>query len=259
MKHLIFYIFIVMLAMTMTYLILHNEPKQSPKLLTISTTYTYVYDENQTMEVPVFINHKKHPLNEMSSYQVLYLSDLDDQKRLEMNLLSIKKAHFESFLGETYQLITLILDLPYIDGSFEIKDAYLHINLVNQDTYAFLIGDVFINFQTSDQDSLVWESLYGLKAENKFLSRLSEIHIPYQSLDKDISSISIGSDDMLSYTLQDSVLKIHILHQDKLLYDVPVMITYTDQSVQTIQNFRYMIDYQLLQESGPLVNIYALN
>jgi hypothetical protein len=259
MKHIIFYVFIAMLAVFMTYIILNNKPEQSPKLLTINTTYSYLYDENKQMEIPLFINHKDHPLNEEESYQALYLSDEFDQKRLEVSLSSIKKAHFESFLGETYQLVILVLDLPYIDGSFEIIDTYLHIGLVNQDSYEFLIGDIFINYQLSDYDALIWESLYGLKEENKFLSRLSEIHIPYQSLDKEISSISLGSNDMLSYTISDNILKIHILHQDKLLYDVPVIITYNDQSIQTINNFRYIIDYQLLKESGPLVNIYALN
>jgi hypothetical protein len=249
----------LMIGITMTYIILNNEPKQSAKLLSISTTYSYLYDEDQTIEVPLFINHKKHPLNHIDSYQSLYLSDENEQKRLEVSLKEIKKAHFESYLGEVYQLIILVLDLPYMDNVFEISECYLHLNLVNQETYQIMIGDFHMTYQESNTDALLWDSLYGIKAENTFLSRIFEIHIPYQTLHKDILSVSVGTSDILSFRLEDSILKIQILHRSMLLYDVPVIITYTDQSIQTIQNFRYIIDYQLLKESGPLVHIYALN
>jgi hypothetical protein len=259
MKQIIFYVFTALIAFFMAYMILNNEEKQSPKLLTIDTTYSYLYDENQKMEIPFFINHKHHPLNDINSYELLYLSDEEESKRVEVELLDIRRAHFETYLGETYQHMILSIKLPFMSGPFEIKDAFIHIYLVNQDTYQFQIGDFYLNHVVSNHEFLHWHSLYGAKKENQFISRLSEIHIPYESLEKPIKSISIGTDDLLSFSIDPTLLKITIMNKDRLLYNVPLVITFDDDSIQTIHNFRYLIDYQLLLESGPLVNIYALD
>ena len=84
----------------MAYIIFNNKEKPIPKILTIDTTYTYLAEENQKMEVSLYINHKHHPLNDKHSYQFLYLSDQDETKKLEVELLDIKKNHYENYLNE---------------------------------------------------------------------------------------------------------------------------------------------------------------
>jgi hypothetical protein len=54
-------------------------------------------------------------------------------------------------------------------------------------------------------------------------------------------------------------LILSIPYQESLLYDVPIIITFVDDSVQTLDNFPYIIDYQVIKESGPLLHVYALN
>jgi hypothetical protein len=50
---------------------------------------------------------------------------------------------------------------------------------------------------------------------------------------------------------------IHIPEESYLLSNVPIIIYAVDGSIQTIANFRYLIDYQILKESGPLIHTYA--
>ena len=259
MKHIIFYVLTALCACGLTYVIIHNHEEKVPKLLTIDTTYTYLYDDQQIVEIIFYVNQPKHPLTHQQSYDLIYLSNEQETKKIEVELISIAKRHVETYLGETYQQIMLQLKCPYVDGYYEIKDAYLNINLVNQHHYQFRIGDLFIHQKQDNTTSFNWTSLYGMKAENQFMSRLSHIHIPYDYLDKTISSISIGSDDNVSFELENHVLKLVIVHQNRLLYQAPIIITFADGSVSFIDNFRYMIDYQLLKESGPLVNIYVLD
>ena len=259
MKHIIFYVLTACCACIIAYIIMHNTEEKHPKLLTIDTTYSYIYDDQQTIEIIFYINHKKHPLNDIRAYDYLYLANEDETKRIEVELKSVSKGHFESYLGETYQQIILQVKCPYVDGYYEIEHVFLKINLVNQQNYMIRLGDLFIHQKESPDQYLVWQSLYGMKSENQFVSRLAEIHVPYETLEKPISSVSIGTNDLITFQLEDNILKITILYQEKLLFQVPVILTFDDESIQIIDNFRYIIDYQLLKESGPLVNIYALN
>lgn len=259
MRTLIFYLFTALVSFFMAYIIFNNKEKPIPKILTIDTTYTYLAEENQKMEVSLYINHKHHPLNDKQSYQFLYLSDQDETKKLEVELLDIKKNHYENYLNETYQQVTLLVKLPYITGNIDILNAYINITLTNQETYSFFIGKFFYTYMYMDGDFLDWTGLQGLKAENQFISRLQTIVIPFHTLSKDIREVSVGSHDRITYEIKDQKLHLYIDYDAHLLFHVPIIITYTDSSIQTISNFRYFIDYQTLKESGPLVNMYALN
>jgi len=243
----------------MAYLILHNQEKIIPKVLTIDTTYTYLSGENQKMEVSLYINHKHHPINDQQAYQFIYLSDQEKTKRIEVELINIKKGHFETYLHETYQQITLYFKLPYISANLDMMDAYLNITLINQANYQFFLGDFFYSNIYSDGEFLDWTGLHGLKEENQFISRLKTIIIPFTHLEKEIENISLGTTDFTTFKIEEKTLHLTIEKRSQLLFNVPLIITYHDQSIQTISNFRYFIDYQTLKESGPMVNIYALN
>jgi len=259
MKNLIFYVLTALVSFFMAYIIFNNKEQLVPKVLTIDTTYTYLSHENQKMEVSLYINHKHHPLNDEESYQFIYLSDQFESKRMEVELIDIKKNHFEHYLNETYQEITLSLKLPFITGRFELFDAYMNITLNNQNTYSFFIGDFFYTYVHSDGDFLDWNGLQAVKEENQFISRIKTITIPYNDLIKEIKEISIGTYDLITFEFKDQIIQLTISKDSHLLFNVPIMITFTDDSMQTISNFRYFIDYQTLKESGPLVNMYALN
>jgi len=63
----------------------------------------------------------------------------------------------------------------------------------------------------------------------------------------------------INFSCNNQQLIISIDSAFYLLYDVPIIITCRDGTRQVIDNFRYIIDYVILKESGPMINVYTLD
>jgi hypothetical protein len=259
MKNIIFYLFVVLLSATLVVIFINHVPKRIRKIIFVETTYSYLAKENLEMDVFFYVNMKNDPLTDKNAYDYLYVSNLDDTKRIEVSIKGISSSHYETYLGEDYLKCRLTLVMPYLFGQFEIKDLYLSVYLENRDYYQFKLGSLFISDFENTSNHLDWSGLNGIKREQVLLSRLGEIHIDYQHLHHPILSLTIGTDDQVSFSLMQNKLMIQITHKQALLYNVPIIITFVDGTVQLIDNFPYIIDYQVIKESGPLLNVYALN
>ncbi|MCR3905892.1 MAG: hypothetical protein NUK62_02520 [Tenericutes bacterium] len=259
MKNIIFYITVIILSGLMIVIITNNQEKVSPKVITVSKSYAYHYDPNQSIEIPLYLNQANHPLSELTSYSSVYISNEDHSKKLELELIRVVKGHEESYLNERYQLYTLTFNMPYLDNLFDIDDCYLNINLINDDNYEFIIGTFSLYHVHTSTNHLNWTSLSGMKKEHTFLSRINKIIIEYDTLTEMIDYIEIGPYIESTYELTENQLIIHIESDDYLLDNVPIIIYYASNEQQVIENFRYIIDYQILKESGMLIHIYALN
>jgi len=259
MRNLIFYLCVGLLSATLVVISINNVPKRIRKVIFVETTYTYLAKENLEMDVFLYVNMKNDPLTDQNAYDYLYLSNLGDTKRLEVSVKGISSSHYETYLGEDYLKCRLTLVMPYLFGHFEIKDLYLSVFLENREHYQFQLGSLFISDIESTSNHFDWIGLNGIKKENVLLSRLGEIHIDYHQLNNPISELSLGTDDQVSFSLMQDKLIISIAQKNSLLYNVPIIITYADGTHQVIDNFPYIIDYQVIKESGPLLNVYALN
>jgi hypothetical protein len=259
MKPLISYLFLIILALFTTLILVNQETKPSGKLLTVSTQHFYVRNEEDLIEFMVFINLKNHPLTRVDSYAHVYITDATQTKKLELDLRKIDAGHQESYLKETYQAYYLKFKMPYLDGHFQIEDAYLSITLQNDDTYILKVGSFVLETVGDNTEILFWTSLNGLKKENQFLSRLSQIHIAFDTLSQAIDYIHLGPYIDSSYEMKEEKLIITIKEAPYLLYQLPMIIHFVDGKRQVILNFKYLQDYQILKESGMLINHYALN
>jgi hypothetical protein len=259
MKNIVFYVFVLLLSATLVYIIIENKPKRISKIIFVETTYSYLAQENLEMDVSFYVNMKNNPLVSKDSYDYLYLSNHADSKRLEVTIKEMTSSHYESYLGEDYLKYTMTLFMPYLFGDFEIEDLFISVYLMNLEQHIFKLGSLFIKDVSSSSNHLNWTGLNGIKEEHIYLSRLGEIHMDYLHLGMPIESISMGTDDQVTFSILEDVLVIDIVYQPTLLYDVPLIITFIDDTVQTIQNFPYIIDYQIIKESGPLLHVYALN
>ena len=81
----------------------------------------------------------------------------------------------------------------------------------------------------------------------------------YIGLLKPITQIEIGTHVNLSFQMIEDTLTIHIPNDDYLLYDVPLRLHFDDGTTFTMPNFMYIVDYQILKESGPMINVYQLD
>jgi len=121
----------------------------------------------------------------------------------------------------------------------------------------YYLGTLSIYHKPLKNDHINWISLSGTKKNHSFLSRLNEIHISIDRLDKVIDKIEIDHYTKISYEIDLTLIKIYIEENGFLLNKVPIIIYYIDGDIDTIFEFNYIKDYQILKESGRLLNIYA--
>ena len=259
MKHFITYFSILLFSILLIIIIVNNEPKISPKLLTVSKYYSYLYHSDQKIVIPIYLNVDHHPLEDKDSYQLTYLSNSDETKKLEMDFYQVDKMGFETYLNEAYQIYHLVFSMPYLSSDYFIEDCYLSIILTNEQVIKVYIGQISLQYLESDSNIMDWTSLSGIKKNNSFLSRLSEIHIDYESILLDIEKVEIGINIEVSFIIENDLLKIMIPEEAYLLDNVPIIITFSNTEKQGIQNFRYITDYHILKESGPLIYAYAID
>jgi len=252
-------LFLIITALFIALIIVNQEEKLSGKLLTVRTQHVYIFNEDDLIEFMIFINIKNHPLTHEHSYAQTYITDDRQHKKLELDLRKIDTGHKESYLKETYQAYYLKFKMPYLIGNFEIEDAYLSITLQNDDHYMLSLGSFVLLFVEQQSEPLFWSALNGVKKENQFLSRLSQIHIAFETLSSVIEEIHLGPFIESSFEIKDEKLIIYIKEDSFLLYQLPIIIDYRDGQRQVILNFKYFQDYQILKESGMLINHYALN
>jgi len=259
MKSFLFYVTVIILVSALVIIIKQNEVMIEKRVLTVAQYYSYRSVEEKRMEVPIYLNEEKHPLSNPESYLSIYFSNLDESKKIEMPLKEIQYGHVETYLSGVYHQYLLVLELPYLDHDFLIEDLYMHIELINMDQYSFYLGSFSMVYLLDSEDLLDWTGLNGSKKEHTFLSRLQEIYIDYESLVGEIDRIEIGVHMEVVFTILENRITLEIPDADFLLNDIPIIIYYNDNQIQIIDNFRYLVDYQILKESGPLINAYALN
>jgi len=257
MKSLLFYVSVILLISMLVILIKENEVKFEKRILTVAQYYSYLSMDEGTMEIPFYLNEENHPLSNQESYMSVYFSNADETKKIQMHLKDIHDGHVETYLSGTYHQYLLVLELPYLNYDFFIQDLYMHVELTNNDQYEFYLGSFSLSYIENSEEVLHWSGLNGNKAENEFLSRLYEIYIDYDSMSSEISQIEIGVDYDVSFSIHEGRITLTIPKDSYLLNEVPIIIYYVNNQIQVIHPFRYLVDYQILKESGPLITAYA--
>lgn len=249
------------LLVVMAALIKMNQPVPSSKLLTVRQFYSYLYEDGRHVEIPVYLNDVHHPLVHEDAHAHAYLSDGDEDKRLELHLVTIRKGHRETWLGEWFTRVILVFEMPWLDADFVITDAYLNVMLADASRHRFSLGEFHLLAARPHLGPFDWTALHGMKAENSFLSRLSTIHVTLAFTDIAIEAVMIGVDREVGFARDADVLVLSIEPEAMLLTDVPLIIRYHHQGTThhaMIGNFTYVIDHRILASSGPLIQTYAL-
>jgi len=259
MNHAVFYFSLVAIFLSMAVVILNNQEKMPSKLISVLRYYSYIDSDNNEMEVVLYLNDLKHPIVDVTSYENTYLTNRDETKKIETFINKIAIGHTEYYLGETYTQIILSLGLPYLNQDYLIEEALLNIELLNGDEYSIEIGEFSLMRDHNYISNLEWSGLKGLKNENQFTARLSKIFVDYFLLNKPILEIYIGVDFLVNFSVEENQLILQIPCEDMLLLRVPIRIIYENGEIETIPSFRYLIDYQILKESGFLIRTYVLD
>ena len=259
MKRLLFYLVVILLSVCLGLILEKMSPTLQPKLLTVDTEYSFLMDEDQVGTFSLYINDLSHDIVNESMILRIILEDLETKDLIELTLYEIDLGHDEVYLNEVFTRVFLKFIVPNLSEDWVFDDANLRVELNNQSEFSLRLGRVTFLKRGSDEVMIDWSSLDGLKRTNDLRSRLGEIHLSFIGSLKPILSVEIGTHVDVSFQLSEDTLTLYIPTDDYLLYDVPLRLHFNDGTTFSMSNFIYIVDYQILKESGPMINVYQLD
>jgi hypothetical protein len=256
MKTIMFYVVSLIMAIFLVFIVLKNREEPPGICLTVLKYYSFIENE-EMMEVSIFLNQKNHPLRDEHSYLSVYLTNQSKSKAVELELVDVYFKQTEFYLNQVFYHDAIRLSLPFLGSDYHIADLYIEITLNNLDTYHFEIGRLSIIYPKINQSYLTWNSLSGQKLDNKILSRLNQIEIEYEKLEFEIETIEIGLLISVLFEVTDKKIKIMIPDEFYILNEIPIIITFINGDTQIISHFTYFRDFQTLNKNGMLIKTYA--
>ncbi|MBN2300700.1 MAG: hypothetical protein JXC31_05885 [Acholeplasmataceae bacterium] len=259
MKHILLFFGFTTTLVAMTLIIINQEEKPLSQVLSVQKYYSYLYDETSTIEIPLYTNDANHPLTDLMSYSEVSLCNNDETKKLELTIESIDIGYDSSYLNQNYTELMLHLEMPELGEDFWIDDLWITITLINDDHYKIKLGSLSLMINETSTENLEWVALEGHKNESVFIPRLATIMIDYDNLSYAIEEIMIGKDYTVNFLIEQDRLILSIPYEEQLMNEVPIIIYYENGLIQNILNFKYMMTYDTLSESGLIIESYALN
>jgi hypothetical protein len=246
----------------MTWLVFNQDLTKTSKVITVSTSYRYLLEEDGVYELFIYTNDLNHPILDQKYHELTFLSDHFQNKKIEIEVVDLNVEYYEKHLSEKYARVKIRYRINLIGSYMSIEDVYLMIALTNDDLYQFYLGDIHFITEAND-GKLKIKTLYGEKRTDVPFSRLKHVYVTLEENENiSIESIISAYDKEHSFNYQDQVLQIIIDKEDKILHNLPFVIKYIkDHQVYEfhINNFRYVIEYETLNENGVLLNFYGLH
>lgn len=253
------FICFVFLSM-LIYIMVHNDPPQSAKAISVLKDYSYRYQTDQALSVDLYLNKIDQPLKYKESYQSLKLKSNDEKSLMSVTLKAIEKVREETYLNETYVLYHLKLSLPKLDINYHIEDACLEVELLNGATYVFQIGRMSIFYEPINESEGDWLKISSQKDEQIKISRIHKIYIDMSEDVKTVDLVTINEFNDVIFNLVNHRLEITVPFENYLLNQFTLIVTYNDENeVFVISNHEFLTDYQILEKSGSLIKIYETN
>ncbi len=257
MKHSVLFFSLTVVLVTMGIIITQIKENPSGRLLSVTQYYSFLYDKDTSIEIPLYVNESDSPLLNTNSYESIALMDGEGMKKLDVELSNISLGSIQPYLNEMFYEFILKIPFPDLGEDFWIDDLWLEIHLINDDAYQISLGSLSVMDPQSNIGNLEWSSLEGTKGDDALISRLHQIEITYEHLQDNIAKVEIGKDASVSFQVNQTKIVLTIPEKDALLFDVPILIYFEDGSRQDIFNFRYMIEYDMLSENGLVIHSYA--
>lgn len=258
-KDYVFYGCLSLILIGMFLIIEHNSPQPKTVLISVETTYSKLYDDQTPLTVPIYISAHAHEMLSETYINHIQLIDEDAGFELLIDGYHISYGHQETYVNEVFQQVLFHMEMPYFGRDLTMLNAELIIDMTDGKTHRMPIGQLHLVHRIEGMvNRLDVKSQYGIKQTGDTLSRLHEVHLHVYEQPQGINRMDIGGIEV-SYLLDGMILKLSIPYDDSLLYDVPIRIYYDDGHIDHIDNFIYIIDYEILKESGPLLYVLTLD
>lgn len=254
-KHLPYlYLFLVLTAM----FILINKDKytETTKVITINTLHSYLYNNEQLIQIPIYVAGSNHTIYDLETYEQTYINN-DQDIKIFLDLEEITFSHNEVYLNDTYTKYIIKFKMPNLTEDLTIKNASLNIIWINNEQSSFKIGDLYLKYLNDKTNN----SIISLDSKSNIDSKSPQmdiIEVKLEHLINNDANIYISKDHLLDYHIEQEVLYITVPNLNLCANYLPLWIKYDDQ-ILSINNYHYIIDYNLLEKAGKLINIYAFD
>lgn len=249
-------IFLISALIVINYLA-YKAPKKS-KIISQQQAYSLTEDAN--LNVLLYAN-RKTGFQEKDAIKDVYLINLNETKKLNLQLESIALLHEYKYLEEKYRQYRYNFSLPEINAYYYIEDAYLLIRLKNGHEQTLKIGS-FDYYLKEENLNLI--ELFGRRYED--FPCLSSISLKF-SLKEDIFVDHLYlSTNLFVYVgktvTNDELLTISIPKQDKITNHLALKLTYQLNGEPYTEILPYYLFYETNEnplDYGFLNNVYLLN
>ena len=244
-------------------IIITNKEKVSDKIITIQTENNYLYTESKRINFRIYTNKKKHKIHFANNFSHVFLESEDEGQRFELELVDITYSHQEKYINDEYYCYIYSFIMPRLESNLLINEANLNITLINNINYILPIGNFnFMYFSDVGVESVISvDGLFGYKRERSEYSRLAKIIIEYEKkMDFTLEDVNINGKQSLEFKVTNEEIEILIPYQQLALNQAPVILIFSaggKSITQVIDNYHFFSDYQVLENSGDLVNVMA--
>jgi len=238
MKHLI-----TVLTLVVTFLIVQYLNRQQHDLETFVISlhkYHYVVAHTkETIEVPLFISNKHHPL--LIKHDIDRIRLMNGGVNMDVVIQDIVWSHEETFQDITYGVYHYILTIPTIDYPFLMEDVSLHIEHIEGKQYALEIGYVEFFNRTNPYDAS-WSNMFA----NRFSETLSieSMHITSNIIDDLYVSPNIET----TLTYLNQAYRLTLENKVVLFWDVPIFIE-KNGSIEMIIGVKWITSKRILSQT----------
>lgn len=249
-------IFLISVLIVINFLA-YKSPQESK---IISQQQAYSLTEDSDFNILLYAN-RKTAYQEKEAILDIYLSNLDETKKLALELKSIKTTNEYKYLEEKYKQYLYSFILPEIKADYYIEDAYLFIRLKNGHEKTLKIGsfDYYLkeqNLNLTELSGRRYDDFPTLSTINLKFSLEEDIFIDHLYLSKNLF-VYVGK------TIKDNeLLTVSIPKQDKITNHLAIKLTYQVQGEPYTEILPYYLFYETNEnplEYGFLNNVYLLD
>lgn len=254
-KYLYVLIAVLLVVLFIVYFITTSKTIKK-KFITINSHNTYLIDENQYIELYVYVNDGNFPIDDPNSFLSSKVLNNDSTKLLTLELVDVTFSHTEKYRNEIFYKYFLKFKMPDILNDFSIEDAILEITFIDNKVISLNIGEFHLIYYENTKD-LDWSKLESKK--NKINDvEINSIYIELNQDLKDIEYLKINTSENLRYEFHNNILIIYLNKKNIVQTYFPIIIKDSNQ-VYILSNIHHSQEFNLLENSERNINLYEFD
>lgn len=254
MKKVILYIISFIIIILISFFIFKKDEIKS-EIISVNKAYSLTDDQN--LYINLYFTKKDHLI---TKYDAIYNINIsNDISKLTLDFQNVNYVGMEYYLNKDYYIYQYELLLPSVEERLIINDAIFNINLENGVKYNFEIGKISLE-PVITNNNYTWTKLEGRRLDYNLYPRIGLVNVLFLNLDYNLINYITDSfnNKLVYYHNEDNEndLLINIKNENYILDAFPLSIHFLNGEILQLPYFNYMLLSNVLNEAGPLLNVY---